>query len=89
MVDQCQSYTEQDFRALVEQAIPNPQNGLQKNSNRKANPTKDEVKGLTKRLILHMQNDEIDRDGTDFKLSQTITTSCSILSQPSTITKGK
>ncbi len=29
VVDQCQSYTEQDFGALVEQAIPNPQNCLQ------------------------------------------------------------
>lgn len=31
VVDQSQSYAEQDFRALVEQAIPNPQNCLRKN----------------------------------------------------------
>lgn len=29
VVDQCQSDTEQDFRSLVEQAIPNPQDCLQ------------------------------------------------------------
>lgn len=29
VVDQRQSYAEQDFGALVEQAIPNPQNSLQ------------------------------------------------------------
>lgn len=33
VLDQCQSYAEQDFRALVEQAIPNPQNGLHGNNN--------------------------------------------------------
>lgn len=38
VVDQCKCYTEQDFRALVEQAIPNPQNRLQKKQN-KVNPT--------------------------------------------------
>lgn len=37
VVDQCQSYTEQDFRALVEQAIPNPQDCLQ--GNKGVNPT--------------------------------------------------
>lgn len=39
VVDQCQSNTEQDFRALVEQAIPNPQNCLQKNHNKEVNPS--------------------------------------------------
>lgn len=38
VVDQSQSYAEQDFRALVEQAIPNPQNRLWKN-NKDINPT--------------------------------------------------
>lgn len=33
VVDQRQSYTEQDFWAFVEQAIPYPQNCLHKNSN--------------------------------------------------------
>lgn len=32
VLDQCQSYTEQDFRALIEQAIPNPQNCLHENN---------------------------------------------------------
>lgn len=32
VLDQGQSYTEQDFRALVEQAIPNPQNRLHENN---------------------------------------------------------
>ena len=37
VMDQRQSHTEQDFRALVEQAIPNPQNGLQRRN--QTNPT--------------------------------------------------
>lgn len=37
VVDQCQSHTEQDFRALVEQAIPNPQNCLQGENKAKEN----------------------------------------------------
>lgn len=40
VVDQCQGYTEQDFRALVEQAVPNPQDRLQKNNNKEVNPTR-------------------------------------------------
>lgn len=40
VVDQCQGYTEQDFRALVEQAVPNPQDCLQKNNNKEVNPTR-------------------------------------------------
>lgn len=34
VVDQCQSDAEQDFRPLVEQAIPNSQNRLQGGNNR-------------------------------------------------------
>lgn len=41
VVDQCQSHTEQDFRALVEQAIPNTQNSLQKS--KQVNSTSEHV----------------------------------------------
>lgn len=37
VVDQCQSYPEQDFRALVEQAIPNPKNCLQEKKKKHLN----------------------------------------------------